>query len=47
MYNLQIYKDHLVSISRDDEMIDGYERVYKELEDNGDLDPDIFMERVQ
>lgn len=47
MYNLEIYKNNLVSLSRDDDAIDGYERVYQELLKSNDLDEDIFMEKVQ
>jgi hypothetical protein len=47
LYNLEIYKNHLASITKDDEKIIGFEKIYQELVNSGEVDPDIFMEKIQ
>ena len=47
LYNLLMHKNHLISITKDSEDVDSYERIYQELANSGELDPDIFMEKIQ
>jgi hypothetical protein len=40
-------KNYLIEINIQEDLNYGYEQAYQELLKNGDLDPDVFMVKIQ
>ena len=47
MAKLSIIKNYLTSISKDEDSCYGYEGMYQDLIKNHELDPNVFMQKIQ